>query len=206
MWWAMNTVQPIKDKKQIRSILLYLHHKNYRDYGWAFLGIHVGLRITDLLKLRVKDVLIEKPGGRRQIRTHINVKENKTRKNRLIKINNPARKFLRDYLTPFKDADMESPLFVSRKRDGKGNLRSITRQTAYAILKEAKEACGIEESVGTHTIRKTWGYWAYKTTKDIAAIQEIYGHNSAKDTLRYICVDQVQKDFIYESVTFQGIK
>ncbi|WP_286978885.1 tyrosine-type recombinase/integrase [Aminobacterium sp. UBA5514] len=202
----MNAVQPLKDRKQIKAMLKYLHKKNFRDYGWVFMGIHVGLRITDLLKLKVKDVLVEKPGGRRQIRTHINIKENKTRKTRLIKINNPVRDFLREYLTPFKEAEMEYPLFISRKRNKDGSLRSITRQTAYAILREAKEACGIEESVGTHTIRKTWGYWAYKTTKDIAAIQEIYGHNSAKDTLRYICVDQIQKDFIYESVTFQGIK
>ena len=49
----MNYTEPIRSKKIIRNILIYLKNKNDRDYMLFLLGIHTGLRISDLLRLRI---------------------------------------------------------------------------------------------------------------------------------------------------------
>ena len=48
---------------------------------------------------------------------------------------------------------MDEYVFKSRE----GENKPITRQQVLNILKEAAEAVGIKENVGTHTLRKTWG-------------------------------------------------
>ena len=59
-------------------------------------------------------------------------------------------------------------LFPSRKGD-----KPITRVQAYRILNDVAEKLGIEE-VGTHTLRKTFGYWHYQQYKDVAILQDIF--------------------------------
>lgn len=44
------------------------------------------------------------------------------------------------------------------------------------------------DGIGTHTMRKTFGYWYYKQTKDIATLQMILNHSHPEITLRYIGV------------------
>lgn len=46
--------------------------------------------------------------------------------------------------------------------------------------------CDIEDGIGTHTMRKTFGYWYYKQSKDIATLQSILNHSHPEITLRYI--------------------
>ena len=52
----MNTVQPIRDLTKIKKIESILKKQNYRNYILFRLGIYSGLRISDILKLKVKDV------------------------------------------------------------------------------------------------------------------------------------------------------
>ena len=53
-----NTVDPLKNKKDIQKIKQYLKGKdNKRDYMLFVVGINVGLRVGDLLKLKIKDVI-----------------------------------------------------------------------------------------------------------------------------------------------------
>ena len=44
----------------------------------------------------------------------------------------------------------------------------------------------INEGIGTHTMRKTFGYWYYKETRDIASLQMILNHSHPEITLKYI--------------------
>lgn len=57
---------------------------------------------------------------------------------------------------------------------------------------------GLQERVGTHTMRKTFGYHHYKQNRDVAMLQKIYNHSSPKITLEYIGIIQ---DEIEESYT-----
>ncbi|RAP14991.1 hypothetical protein HS9_00315 [Bacillus velezensis] len=46
------------------------------------------------------------------------------------------------------------------------------------------------DDIGTHMLRKTFGYHFYKQTKDVAMLQEIFNHSDQRTTLRYIGINQ----------------
>ena len=52
----MNIVEPIRDKEVIKQIANKLKEKNYRDYMLFYLGIYTGLRISNILQFKVRDV------------------------------------------------------------------------------------------------------------------------------------------------------
>ena len=65
-------VEPIRKKEDIKRIINYLNMHNKHNYAVLFeLGVNSGLRISDLLKLRVKDVLNQ---------THLTLREQKKKK------------------------------------------------------------------------------------------------------------------------------
>jgi integrase len=57
---------------------------------------------------------------------------------------------------------------------------------AYRQLNKAAEMMDIEEGIGTHTLRKTFGYWHYKQFRDVAELQKILNHSHPEITLRYL--------------------
>ena len=52
----MTTVDPIRNKNDICKIKRVLLESNYRDYLLFEVGINTGLRISDILKLKVSDI------------------------------------------------------------------------------------------------------------------------------------------------------
>lgn len=85
-------------------------------------------------------------------------------------------------------------LFTSQK----GNNKPITTTQAYRIIVAAGTNIGLTE-IGTHTMRKTFGYWHYQQFHDIAILQEIFNHSSPSITLRYIGINQDEIDKSYYS-------
>ena len=88
---------------------------------------------------------------------------------------------------------MINRLLFSNKKDSQGNIKPISRQQAHHVLKIASEKLNIED-VGTHTLRKTFGYWHYKQYGDVAILQDIFNHSSPSVTLRYIGITDDIKD------------
>nr|WGD75151.1 site-specific integrase [Bacillus subtilis] len=172
----MNFVQPIRDLDQIYYIKKYLKERSERNHLLFVAGINSGLRISDLRLLRVRDVK----------RMYIDLREQKTSKQKRIKINKALRKAFSDYI---KDKDDQEFLFKSRE----GLNKPISRSMAYNILREAADYVGLD-GIGTHTMRKTFGYWHYKKFKDVALPQEIFNHSSPDITLRYIGITQDTMD------------
>ena len=68
------------------------------------------------------------------------------------------------------------------------NLYHIDAYRLEDVSSEGKNI-GLEE-IGTHTLRKTFGYWFYKETKDIALLQQLFNHSSPSITLKYIGINQ----------------
>lgn len=167
-----NTVEPIRDPDQIREMKEYLLHKSYRDYFLFAFGINSGLRIGDILPLRVMDVASA---------THLRIKEQKTGKIRKVRITLALQQEIEKYTKGLASSDY---LFPSRQ----GN-KPISRIMAWKIINEAAKIVGIEGAIGTHTLRKTFGYHFYQRTKDVAMLQEILGHSSPSVTLRYIGIN-----------------
>lgn len=186
----MNIVEPIRDLKKINAMKNYLKGKNIRDYALFVVGINVALRISDLLNLKWRDVY---DGKNFKI---VNLKEGKTKKLRSIKLNKVAQKALQELLESLDTYDMDDYVFMSREGDNK----PITRQQALNILKEAAEAVGIKENVGTHTLRKTWGYHAWKSGFNPALIMETLNHSNLSITKRYLGIRQDEINDLYDSL------
>ena len=69
----------------------------------------------------------------------------------------------------------------------------ISRVQAYRVLNDAARELKLDE-IGTHTMRKTFGYWHYKQHKDIAILQDIFNHSAPSITLKYIGINDDVKD------------
>lgn len=181
----MNYVEPIRDGKLLTSILTYTKKQNDRDFIMFMLGIHTGLRISDILDLKVRDV---------KGRKHVQIREQKTEKNKMFLINKELAFYLNEYC---KGKELYEVLLPSRE----GINRAITRQRAYQIIRETGETFGLE-NIGCHTLRKTFGYHHYKKYKDVALLQKIFNHSKPDITLRYIGIEQQRIDETVEGLHF----
>jgi len=173
----LELVQPIRDRSQIEEMKNELRKKGSRDYLLFYVGINTGLRISDILSLRVCDV---------KDRSHIILTEQKTDKVKRFKINTELKQELDIYIRTMEPDEF---LFQSRK----GSNISISRVQAYRILNTAAVKIGLSE-IGTHTLRKTFGYHFYQQFKDVALLQELFNHSSPSVTLRYIGINQDMMD------------
>jgi integrase len=126
----MNFVQPIRNKEKIENMKAELKRNGTRDYLLFVFGINVGLRISDIIELKVKDVMDY--NGR--MRTHIEIKEKKTEKMKRFKLNASVSEELYQFI---KNKNMEDYIFKSRN----GDNQPITRVRAYVILNEAGKKC-----------------------------------------------------------------
>lgn len=175
----MNIVEPLRDKDDIQAMKDYLRQWNERNYILFLVGINTGFRVGDILKLKVKDV----QGW------HIRVKEQKTGKTKSIKMTRTLKNELKTYV---EGKALHEYLFTSRNRKN-GVYKPLDRRTVYWILKTAGEDLGIQ-NIGTHTMRKTFGYWYYKKYKNVADLMAIFNHSSPAITLIYIGVRQDDLD------------
>lgn len=185
------TVEPIRDKVKIKQMYQYLHGRDTK-YGLIFkFGLNTGLRISDILPLKIKDIF----SNHGEFRDYLVLKEKKTKKEKKIKLNNALRKEIQSYIKE-NNLTNDDYLFSSKKGSHIGRIQ------AYRVLKEASNLVGIE-NLGTHSLRKTWGYWTYKMSKyNIGLIMDTFNHSSQSITLRYIGVNQDQKDELYSLVQF----
>lgn len=174
----MELVQPIREREKIQEIKDILKRNGYRDFLLFIAGINTGLRISDLLKLKVSDV---------KNKDHIIIKEQKTGKSKRFLINGSFKANLEGYINIMNDDDY---LFPSRK----GTNQPLTRTQAYRIINDACKKAGIKDQIGTHTLRKTFGYHHYQQFKDVAILQDIFNHSAPSVTLRYIGINDDMKD------------
>lgn len=184
----MNEVQPVKDMAKIEAMKKILRADNIRDWLLFTIGINVGLRIRDLLSLKVSDVVDEKYKPKRSIY----IQEGKTGKTRKIELNKVVRKAITEYIEEVKP-NLDDYLFKSRK----GNNKPISRVQAWQIIKDAAKLVGIQEPIGTHTLRKTFGYHAFIQGTDITLLQKVFNHSTPGQTLRYIGITQEDIDKVY---------
>ena len=182
-----NFVEPIKDKKQVEAVEKYLsEHSKRNQLIWAF-GINTGLRVSDILGLNVSDV---------EGKSYVEIREKKTGKYKRFPLNHKLKQLIKEYL-PERDKTYsilpEEPLFV-----GKKHCR-LDRSQTYRILNKACNAVGVKVNVGTHTMRKTFGYFFYQKYHDVALLQKILNHSSPAITLRYIGIAQEEIDMSYNN-------
>ncbi|WP_067725345.1 tyrosine-type recombinase/integrase [Oceanobacillus damuensis] len=179
----MNFVQPIRDPDVIKGIKQYLKLRSIRNYLFFCLGIYSGLRVSDLLSIKVGMVK----------GSHVSIIEQKRKKPKKFLIHPSIRDDLDGFIAGKNDDEF---LFKSRQAKTKSKLKGqpIDRSTAYKMLNDVAKEFGLVD-IGTHTMRKTYGYHLYMKNKtNIALLMQMFNHNDESTTLRYIGVTQEMMD------------
>lgn len=180
-------VQPLKTKQEVNELIEALgmtKEFGLRNQLLFKLGISTGLRCGDLVALKVDQV---------KGKSSFKIREGKTKKERIVYLNNLMAD-IADYIETLPQETVY--LFPSRKGEG-----HITTTQAYRIIAKAGDMIG-NYSIGTHTMRKTFGYTYYQATKDVATLMEIFNHSSQKTTLRYIGITEEAIENSIKSVSF----
>ncbi len=177
----MATVEPIRSREDIKKVEKILSNQSKRNLLLFTIGTNCGLRISDILALNVKDV---------KEKNYIQIIEKKTGKFKKFPINAKLKPMLQEYT---KNKSLEEPLFSTIFHN------RLDRSAAYRIINSACAKAGLEERIGTHTLRKTFGYHHYQQFKDVVILQKIFNHFSPQITLRYIGIEQDQIDESYKN-------
>ena len=200
----MKEVDCIKDIKKINKMIKSLKIQNLRNSLLFILGINTGLRISDILTIKFKDVL----DNDYNIKESFFIIEQKSRpkKGRTVFINDMLKYSILEYYEYLINNNLfnfEDYIFKSRK----GKNKSISRIQAWQILNDSAELVGIKGNIGTHTLRKTFGYWAYKKNNvDIFTLMKILNHSNISTTLRYIGIDKEEIRTIFKKLTYKNVK
>lgn len=177
-------VEPIRTKAAIDRIKGDLLRRNcLRDYALFTLGINTAFRAKELLSLTIEQVLYLQAGDA------LEVKQSKNGKHRAVTLNKTAHTALRQYMEGDHQLQQRmsvrhAPLFYSARGD------VLTVPSVNNMLKDWCANAGIKGNYGSHTMRKTWGYWQYKSgsAQMMPLLMEAYGHSSQKQTLDYLCI------------------
>jgi integrase/recombinase XerC len=160
-------------KEQYKA-LLYEASDNIRDYAIIQTFLQTGIRLSELVNLRVDEVDFE--------HRILTVRQGKGKKDRQIPLVDDAVKALRNYLR-YRNTELivDDEIFFLAKNGTSLNVSTVK----YTVAKYVKKA-GIRKKVSVHTLRHTFG--AHKADKNmsLATLQELMGHKKKETTLKYI--------------------
>lgn len=187
----MCKTDPIRKTDDIQKLKQYFLEKDQiRNYTLITMGMNTSLRISDLLGLQWNEVYDFKKG---KYRLHIAITEQKTGKRTIIAINEEVKHALELLRSSVSHVAGDDYIFKSRI----GENQPIGRVSAYKIIRDAVEDLGMEGTISCHSLRKTFGYHAWKKGVPPALIMSIYNHSSIEITKRYLSIDQDDKDEVF---------
>lgn len=170
-------MKPIKDMDKEIDLISYLKSNDERIYIFYLVLRYTAFRASDILPLKVRDI----------VGNEIIIREQKTinrpnKEQRRIPIHQDLKEALNEYI---KNKCEYEVLFPSQK----GVNKYLSYEQAYRILKKASKAVDIND-FGTHSGRKTCAYHIYMNTKSLKKVQNFLMHDSKRDTIRYVCLEQ----------------
>jgi len=177
-------VEPIRDRRAIARIKKMLRD-HPRDLCLFVLGMNTAFRANELLSLKVGQVRSLLPGD------ILSVKQSKTAKFRQVTVNNTVVEAISLHLAANCLMDDE-PLFM-------GKRGCLTVPTVSTMVKTWCENAGLKGSYGSHTLRKTWGYWQrMERGTAVPLLMEAFGHATQQQTLAYLGIQAAEIAQIYE--------
>lgn len=191
----MSMTYPIRNEEELEQFKDYFLNVKpiYRNYALIVIGLNTAFRIGDLLNLQWKDVFNEKKGG---FREHICIKEHKTGKERRVAINVSVMDTLYVLKKKSRYSNDTQYLFPSTRNVS----LPLSRSQAYRIVREAAGYAGLDEHISCHSLRKTFGYQAWKQGAQPAILMDIYNHSSYRITKRYLGIEQDDRDNVYLNI------
>jgi integrase/recombinase XerD len=163
--------------------------QSIRDCAMLELFYASGLRVSELVALRLEDVNLE---------TGIVICMGKGSKERLIPVGGKAREALEKYLGKARiklvKGRAESAIFISRLG------KKMSRQSAWKTIKFYARKAGVKKNIKPHTMRHTFATHLLEHGADLRSVQEMLGHADISTTQIYTHVDKerlrrVHKEF-----------
>lgn len=170
----MNIVQPFP-KNRISDITSWLKGYSEKYYVIFLIGISVGIRISDILKLKTSDM---------KNTDRIVIKEKKTGKTKIFPLKPQIAKIVKDYIKNYCDEEYQEYIFLGKKG------ARLDRSAVYRVLNRCMQELGINIVCGTHSCRKYCMRTIYEQTKDLGLIMQICNHSSQAISARYICITE----------------
>lgn len=188
----MATTQPIRSREKIEELkLFFLERDEIRNYTLVVVGMNLPLRISDLLSIKWGQVYnLEKSC----FYQHIILTEKKTKKKNILPLNQNIQYALNLLLSRSRVLTPNTYIFHTDSSE-----KPLSRISAYIIIRNAAEAIGLQ-NIGCHSLRKTFGYHAWKNGVHLALIMSIYNHSSIHITKRYLGIEQDDKDNVFYSL------
>lgn len=187
----MNEVEPLRDFETVVNLIDGI--QSPRNKLLLAVGFFTGLRISDILNLKIEDLK----------GSEITITEQKTKNTKKGKpipklITIELKEYINESLNKWGRYKNDNEYaFISQKSINK----PMSRQHADRIVKYECKKAGIKEKVGTHTLRKTAGTLIYKFEKDVEKCRLYLGHSNTKDTIRYLGLDKTERDNIAVSLS-----
>lgn len=162
------------------------------------IGINISLRASDLARLKWNFFFDEKG----EFKDFYSLQPKKTRKTgKFVKLyfNQVTKKAIADYIEEYPIENMDDFLFKSRKGDG-----SLSEHALWDIVNKAAVEAGIKKNIGSHSLRKTFGFWAWHNATDknkaLVTLQMLFNHSDTRTTLRYIGILNSEIEDMFNSV------
>ncbi|MEG2348245.1 MAG: tyrosine recombinase [Clostridia bacterium] len=147
--------------------------KGQRDKAMLEILYASGIRVTELISLRMEDVNLNNG--------YIRVKKKNTERH--IPLGNLALKCLKEYINKVRPllirTEEEKTLFINT------NGQKMTRQGYWKILKQYKEQAKIDKDITPHTIRHSFAVHMLQNGAEIKTVQELLGHTDVASTMMY---------------------
>jgi integrase len=176
-------VDPIRSKKHIHNIKKILADKP-RDLCLFTLGINTAFRANELLAIKVEQVRYLEVGD------ILTIKQRKTQKYRSVALNENVVESIKAYLRQKTLAD-DADLFT-------GLRGCLTVPTVNRLVKTWCASVGLKGNYGSHSMRKTWGYWQRQNGSDILNLVEAFGHATQRQTMAFVGLQPVDVMKLYD--------
>jgi len=166
--------------------------KNYKFCLLLAIGVNTGLRIGDLLKLTVSDVM----NG-----DTFKIQEGKTGKERNIKINKDLRELLNRVIPKYIQVDKNQLLFLN-KYGTKAIDKSYVNVKFKEICKHYK--IKVDGNISSHTFRKTLGRRVAEvhnySDQSFLMLSKLFNHSNTTVTRTYLGITEEEIHELYDSI------
>lgn len=194
----MSVTEPIRNISELKDFMNFYKEKEYspRNYCLIVAGLNTALRISDILRITWDEVYDLQADC---CKTHLKLREMKTKKAQNILINEEFESAL--MLVKKHSENVTPTQYVFHSKDD--CFKPISRIQAYRIIKHAAQmTVSNHEHIGCHSLRKTFGYFAYKNGANPILLMSIFNHSSFEITKRYLGITQDEKDRVYLNLNF----
>ena len=183
---------PIKDPDQIGTIYRTMKKiRREREAEVFRLGCNCGLRISDILNIKKADVIY--PDG--TVKNSYELREIKTGKHKKIILNSTARAAIKE-MDSFHHG--HEYLFQTVGNYSGSDPKPVSTRWISKVFKDVREHLCLDYNFSSHTMRKTFGYHAYKNGEDIFVLQKLFNHRNHSDTFIYIGITEERVQSVYE--------